>query len=326
MSAIYWGEEDHALFAVFKDIANSDETYQFFNAPGDCAATHGAKHTGVSIFRNFDNSPIHFDGEHTFAALNQWMEAASIPMLVTFSEDYIEPIFGKGKDALILFTNDDSAAYNQVYQQAAEQLNGQIIFVRSGTEDGIQQRLAEFIGVTAADAPTIRLLSPGEDMKKFVFPGSLDTVSVHAIKNYLDEYKSGALRPHLKSEPEATEVTPETILVGTNFERIVNDPSKDVLVKYYAPWCGHCKALAPVWAELAEHVAEIDDLVIAKFDATANEVDGLAIKGYPTLKFYPKDNKDGVEYDADRDLEAFKEWLMVNSSAYKKNFAKHDEL
>jgi len=136
------------------------------------------------------------------------MEAASIPMLITFSEDYIEPIFGKGKDALILFTNDEAGAYNQVYQQAAEQLNGQIIFVRSGTEEGIQQRLAEFIGVTAADAPTIRLLSPGEDMKKFVFPGSLDTVSVHAIKNYLDEYKSGASDLILSQSPSQLKLPP----------------------------------------------------------------------------------------------------------------------
>ena len=80
---------------------------------------------------------------------------------------------------------------------------------------------------------------------------------------------------------------------------------KHVLVIFYAPWCGHCKALAPTWDELANSVAEIDDLVIAKFDATANEVSGLSIRGYPTLRFYPKDNKNGYEYEGERDLEAF---------------------
>jgi len=90
-----------------------------------------------------------------------------------------------------------------------------------------------------------------------------------------------------------------------------------VLVKYYAPWCGHCKALAPTWDELAKDTADIEDLVIAKFDATANEVAGLNIRGYPTLKFYPKGNKDGVDYSGDRQLGDFQKWLSENSSAYQ---------
>ena len=90
-----------------------------------------------------------------------------------------------------------------------------------------------------------------------------------------------------------------------------------MLVKYYAPWCGHCKALAPTWDQLGDDVKDIEDLVIAKFDATANEVAGLEIRGYPTLKYYPKDNKAGVDYSGDRELDDFKKWLNENSSAYQ---------
>ena len=90
-----------------------------------------------------------------------------------------------------------------------------------------------------------------------------------------------------------------------------------MLVKYYAPWCGHCKALAPTWDTLGDDVKDIEDLVIAKFDATANEVAGLEIRGYPTLKYYPKDNKAGVDYAGDRELDDFKKWLSENSSAYQ---------
>merc|ERR1712087_436872 len=108
-----------------------------------------------------------------------------------------------------------------------------------------------------------------------------------------------------------------TVLVGSNYDRIVNDESKDVLVKYYAPWCGHCKALAPTWDQLGEDVKDIEDLVIAKFDATANEVAGLEIKGYPTLKYYSKADKSGADFNGGRELDDIKKWLSENSSAYQ---------
>jgi protein disulfide-isomerase A6 len=41
-------------------------------------------------------------------------------------------------------------------------------------------------------------------------------------------------------------------LTDTTFNEIVLDPEKDVLVEFYAPWCGHCKNLAPVWESLAK--------------------------------------------------------------------------
>jgi thiol-disulfide isomerase/thioredoxin len=43
-------------------------------------------------------------------------------------------------------------------------------------------------------------------------------------------------------------------VVAKNFDEIVNDDSKDVLIEFYAPWCGHCKQLEPKLAELGEKV------------------------------------------------------------------------
>ncbi|CAN0452508.1 unnamed protein product, partial [Scytosiphon promiscuus] len=48
---------------------------------------------------------------------------------------------------------------------------------------------------------------------------------------------------------------------------------KDVLVEFYAPWCGHCKAPAPKYDDLAAKLEGVDSVVIAKMDSTENEID-----------------------------------------------------
>merc|ERR1712070_1235376 len=104
---------------------------------------------------------------------------------------------------------------------------------------------------------------------------------------------------------------------------------KNVFLMAHAPWCGHCKSLSPVWDELAETFEENESIMIAKMDATANEVEELTIQSFPTLKFFPAGGKDVVDYDGGRDLEALTEFVNKHSvevaAAEEKDSAK-DEL
>jgi len=68
---------------------------------------------------------------------------------------------------------------------------------------------------------------------------------------------------------------PVKVVVGKNFNEIVRDSDDDVLLEFYAPWCGHCKSLAPKYDVLASNLGDVKGLVIAKVDATANEIDGV---------------------------------------------------
>ena len=156
-------------------------------------------------------------------------------------------------------------------------------------------------------------------MKKYNYPGTVDTLTVESLKSFIDDFNAKSLKPFLKSEEIPAESNdPLKIIVGKNFQSAVIDSNHDVLMKFYAPWCGHCKKLAPIWEQLANDLKDVPNLVIAKFDATTNEVDGLEIRGYPSLKFYPRGSKESpVEYNGGRELEDFKVWLKENSPAYK---------
>ncbi|XP_031132226.1 probable protein disulfide-isomerase A6 [Ipomoea triloba] len=97
------------------------------------------------------------------------------------------------------------------------------------------------------------------------------------------------------------------VLTSENFAEIVLNEKKDVLVEFYAPWCGHCKHLAPTYEKVATAFKLDEDVVIANCDADKYKDLGekYGVSGFPTLKFFPKGNKDGEDYEGGRDLDDF---------------------
>lgn len=159
-------------------------------------------------------------------------------------------------------------------------------------------------------------------MKKFAYSGDVKSLTTANIKTFIDEFKEGKLTPFLKSEEVPAENNePVKVIVGKTFKDIVLDETKDVFLEVYAPWCGHCKTLAPIWEELATGLKGISNIVIAKLDGTANEVDGLEVQGFPTLKFYPAGSSTAVDYSGERNLEELEAFIKENSSVYKKYIA-----
>lgn len=121
----------------------------------------------------------------------------------------------------------------------------------------------------------------------------------------------------MKSEPlPASNNEPVKVLVGRNFDEIVNDPTKDVLIEFYAPWCGHCKSLAPKYDELATKLKGETNIVIAKMDATANDVPPyFDVKGFPTLYFVPRDSKQAPkQYQGGREVNDFIKYLAKEAT------------
>ena len=83
-----------------------------------------------------------------------------------------------------------------------------------------------------------------------------------------------------------------------------------------APWCGHCKQLAPIWDELGEKYKDHADIVIAKMDSTANEVEDVSIQSFPTLKYFPAGAKDVSNLNSVSQSQTLFDWHTFLSLLY----------
>ncbi|KAJ2859835.1 hypothetical protein FB639_005718, partial [Coemansia asiatica] len=145
--------------------------------------------------------------------------------------------------------------------------------------------------------PTLKFFSKGSDVKTPIDYSSgrdLDSLS-----NFV----------HEKTGVEARIKKPVTHVVSLDygkFKEIALDESKFVLVKFYAPWCGHCKSLAPVYAQLSEIFQNDKNVVIASYDASEDSKikTEYPIQGFPTMIAFPA-GKDAemIEYDGSRGIE-----------------------
>jgi len=154
-------------------------------------------------------------------------------------------------------------------------------------------------------------------MKKYKFPHS--EITALSLLEFEDQFLSNQLKLVLKSaEPSPSDdLNPVKVIVGKTFDEKVMKSDADVLLEFYAPWCGHCKSLAPKYDELAEKFLGNDRLIIAKIDYTANEVDHskISVKGFPTIYFFPNGKKDSpILFNESREVDGFLKFLNVHTS------------
>jgi len=314
-----------AIIGFFKD-QESDAAKAFLAAAGsvddhpfgitsDDAVFKEYEVTGDSIilFKDFDEGKNVFDGEYKDEEILKFVTANALPLVVDFNHETASKIFGGDiKSHLLMFFSKEAGHYDSYLETAknvGKKFKGQLLFVTINTDEEDHARILEFFGMQKEEVPALRIIKLEEDMAKYK-PKSYD-ITEENLSSFVQDFQDGKLKQHLLSQdlPEDWDKTPVKVLVASNFDQVAFDKSKDVLVEFYAPWCGHCKQLAPIYDELGEKYKDSDSVVIAKMDATVNEIEHTKIQSFPTLKLYKKDDNKVIEYNGERTLAGLTKFL-----------------
>ncbi|KAL8166833.1 hypothetical protein V2J09_008332 [Rumex salicifolius] len=305
----------------FEAVSQLDDDVEFYQTSTPDVAKifqidTNAKRPVLVLLKKETEKLTTFEGNFSKSDILEFVSTNKYPLVFKFSRETGPVIFEHpiNKQVMLFATANESEKYIPVFEQAAKAFKGKLVFVyveRDNEDYGTA--MADYFGITGASPKLIAYTGVVEG-KKFLLDGEL---TLETVKTFATEFLAEKLEPFYKSEP-----IPEDnngivkLVVGKNFDEIVLDESKDVLLEIYAPWCPHCHALERPYNRLALHLSEIESLVIAKMDGTTNEHPKAKSDGFPTILFFPAHNKtsEPIVYDGEHNAKELYKFIKKHAS------------
>ncbi|XP_067093619.1 protein disulfide isomerase family A, member 7 [Osmerus mordax] len=325
----FFSSGDSPQLAEFLKASSSmRDSYRFGHTTDlGLGLSHGVESESVLLFRpprlssKFEESVAKFGEDVSTAALRQFIKDNVFGLCPHLTPENRENL--RGLDLLTAYFNVDyhrnikGTNYwrNRVMKVASQfQSRGLSYAVanRAEFQDELEEEFS--VGADGGELPIISIRTTNGH--KYIMQEEF-TRDGKSLEKFLEDYFAGKLKRHVKSEavPESNS-GPVKVVVADNFEEIVNDVTKDVLVEFYAPWCGHCKSLEPKYIELGEKLSADPNVVLAKMDATANDVPlPYDVQGFPTIYFAPAGLKDQPRrYEGGREVNDFINFLKKEAT------------
>eukprot|EP00246_Nothoceros_aenigmaticus_P008773 TRINITY_DN237_c0_g1_i1.p1 TRINITY_DN237_c0_g1~~TRINITY_DN237_c0_g1_i1.p1 ORF type:complete len:524 (+),score=127.81 TRINITY_DN237_c0_g1_i1:282-1853(+) len=279
--------DDYSRYIIAAEAVRAD--YVFAHTKDASHFPVDLKAPAVGLFKDFDDG---FSSTNDFSLdkLTAFLEEESLPLLTEMNKDAAaHPFllrFFNNPDSKIFFLLDynlaDSAEYKKIYSDLAKAGKGKgLRYLIADLEDS--ENALRFFGLEKEVTPVL-IIHDTSDHKYIK-----EKVKPSEIAPWISDYLEGKLEVHVKSEaiPETND-EPVKVIVAKTLNETVLLSKKFVILEFYAPWCGHCKKLAPVLEEVAVHYKDAPEVLIAKYDATANDVpkELYEVDGFPTVYFH----------------------------------------
>lgn len=253
--------------------------------------------------------------EKKYPSIEKFIKTVGLPVFQEFTQENADMYVELGVPVIVGFYKEKTDKGIDLMRKIAlkKAKNGKVAFA---WVDAVKlSSFVEYVGLKDKD-PAICAYSFESD-QRFLLPAGFK-LSEKSLEKWVDDMIAGKVEPTRKSEavPEKNE-GPVYTVVGDSWESFVEDPKTDVMVAQVASWCGHCKALKPIYAKVAKALgdAKVAGVKLALMDATENDAPGAyKAKGFPTIHFFPAGKtQKGIDFEGDRSSKAIVEFLMKNA-------------
>ncbi len=267
----------------------------------------------LRIYSNYDNTLKYETWDESKGDAIRFIKKHSIPNVIRMGDEAHRTGLNRGfaysKLHVLTFYDKDENDYDKLVAElepAADKHSPDYIFV---TIEKANEKVREMFSITEYPSTVLVDMRDGAMHQYHMH----NTVSSDNIFDHVSKFGNGDLVKSSKSEaiPKIQLTDKPFKLVKDEFIEVIKN--NNVFVKFYAPWCSHCKTLSPVWDELALKMID-SEVIVAKFDATANDIPGETIKGFPTLRYYKKGVETPIDYSGGRDLSSMVAFLEEQST------------
>lgn len=137
------------------------------------------------------------------------------------------------------------------FEKAALANEGKIVFAyASGKKNMYQAQVRQFMEIEDHELPMLSALRPSERIR-YHSPVQPEYLREDFISRWVQSVIDKKEKPWVKSQAKINDGGPITHIVGNEHDEVAKDPTKDVFVDYFAPWCGHCQRFEPTLKQLA---------------------------------------------------------------------------